>query len=266
MTETVRSNDGTAIAFDRVGEGPALIVVSGALSDRNATATFAPALAEHGFTAVSYDRRGRGESGDTPPFATEREIEDLAAVVVGVGGSASVLGHSSGAVLALDAAQTGIGVERLAVYEPPMTVDDEREPLPGDYLEHLEELIATDRRGEAVAYFLTVGVGIPIEVVDGMREGEMWPYLEALAPTIPNDGRFVHDLMQGKALPQDRWAKVTMPVLVLEGGESPPWIRNAAHALADLLPDARLRTLEGQDHGAADDVLVPEIVAFLRGS
>jgi len=265
MTERARSADGTEIAFDRTGSGPAVVVVGGALSDRHATATFAPALAERGFTVVSYDRRGRGESGDTPPYATDREIEDLAALIGAVGGTASVLGHSSGGTLSLDATATGIGVERLAVYEPPIAVDDTRDPLPDDYVEHLDELVATDRRGEAVAYFLTVGVGVPIEVVDGMREGEGWPSLEAIAHTISYDGRFVVELMKGNPLPADRWSAVTMPVVVLEGSESPSWIRNGARALADLLPDARLRTLEGASHSADDDVLVPELVAFLRG-
>ena len=147
--ETVRSRDGTTIAFDRSGRGPSLIIVNGALSDRRAVPDLASRLADE-LTVIAYDRRGRGDSTDTPPYAVEREIEDLAALVDVAGGSAFVFGHSSGAVLALGAAAAGVPIARLALYEPPLMVDDTRPPIPDDYVSHLDELVAAGRRGEAV--------------------------------------------------------------------------------------------------------------------
>ena len=156
----VRSADGTTITFERSGDGPSLILLGGALSTGQAAGPLASLLAPS-FTTFAYDRRGRGESGDTPPYAVDREIEDLAALIEEAGGEAFVYGHSSGAGLALEAAAYGLSIARLTLYEPPFIVDDSRPPLPSDWVERLDELIAAGRRGEAVEYFLTVGVGIP---------------------------------------------------------------------------------------------------------
>ena len=183
--DTVRSADGTTIAFDRTGDGPPLIIVGGALSDRAAAAPLAEILSGD-FTVVAYDRRGRGNSSDTPPYAVEREVEDLAALLDAVGGSGSVLGHSSGAALAIEAVVRGLPITRLAAYEPPFIVDDSRPALPAGYDEHLDELLAEGRRGDAVAYFMTAGVGLPTAMVDQMRGAPMWPAMEALAHTIPS--------------------------------------------------------------------------------
>ncbi|MFB3739588.1 MAG: alpha/beta fold hydrolase [Candidatus Velamenicoccus archaeovorus] len=259
--ETVRSADGTTIAFERWGRGPALVVVGGALSDRTIVGELAPHLA--GLTVVGYDRRGRGDSGDTAPYAVEREVEDLRAVIDAVAGSAAVFGHSSGAALALEAAAGGLPITKLALYEPPFIVDDTRPPLPDDYLPHLRDLVAAGRRGDAVEYFMTVGPSVPPEVVAQMRSSPTWPALEALAHTIAYDGAVMGDHMAGRPLPRDRWVSVTIPTLVMDGGASPAWARNAVRELAEILPNARRRTLEGQAHGAAPEVLAPVLEDFV---
>jgi pimeloyl-ACP methyl ester carboxylesterase len=259
--EQVRSRDGTSIAFERIGTGPPLILVGGALSDRTAARGLATALSER-LTAVAYDRRGRGDSGDTPPYAVEREIEDLEALIGAVGGRASVFGHSSGGMLSLEAAAAGIAIERLAVYEPPFIVDQTREPMPEDVAARLGDLVEAGRRGDAVAAFMTDGVGLAPEMVEGMRGAPMWPDLEALAHTLVYDMAVMGDTMRGRPLPADRWGSLTMPTLVLDGGVSPEWQRSAARALAEVLPNATARTLEGQGHGAPEDVLAPVLLGF----
>ncbi len=168
----VTSKDGASIAFDRYGEGPPLVLVAGATATRSAEVSLATFLAKH-FSVFAYDRRGRGDSGDVAPYAVEREIEDLASIIAAAGGAAFVFGHSSGAVLALRAAASGLAIPRLAAYEPPFIVDDSRPPLPDDYVGHLNELISDGQSGEAVAYFMTVAVGTPAEYVAQMRDHPM---------------------------------------------------------------------------------------------
>jgi pimeloyl-ACP methyl ester carboxylesterase len=263
--ERTRSADGTAIAFDRSGQGPAIVVVGGALADRSAFASLAARLAPR-FTVIVFDRRGRGDSGDTSPYAVEREVDDLHALIDEAGGFAFVFGHSSGAVIALEAARTLPGrVPKLAVYEPPFVVDDSRVPLPADYVTHLETLVSEGRRGDAVVYFLTAGPGVPAEVVESMRGEEYWPSLEAVAHTLAYDGTVMGDTLSGSPEPLERWASLNVPTLVMAGGASPPWQRAAARALASVLPDARRCTLADQDHGPADDVLAPVLVDFFTG-
>jgi pimeloyl-ACP methyl ester carboxylesterase len=265
---TVTSHDGTIIAFDRSGEGPALIMVSGALSHRamNPPAAQPAAPAPPRFTVYSYDRRGRGESGDTAPYAVEREIEDLAAVIDDAGGSAFVFGHSSGAVLALDAVRLlPTKITKLALYEPPFFVDDSRPALPKDYVVHLDELIATGRRGDAVEYFMTAAVGMPPEAFAPMRNDPTWPALQAVAHTLPYDNAIMGDTMSGSPAPLRRWASITIPTLVMDGGASPTWQRNAVQALVDVLPNAQRRTLEGYAHGVPVEVLMPVLEAFFAG-
>jgi pimeloyl-ACP methyl ester carboxylesterase len=257
----VRSKDGTTIAFDRLGDGPPLILIGGALSDRSAAASVSSGLATS-FSAIAFDRRGRGDSGDTPPYAVEREVEDVEALIDEAGGSAFVFGHSSGAALALVAALRGLPIPRLALYEPPFIVDDSRPPLPPDYVVHVDELVKEGRRGDAVEYFLTVGPMVPAEAVAGMRSSPMWPAFEAMAHTIAYDGAVMADASSGSPEPLTRFADVTIPTLVMDGGASPPWIRATARTLADTLPNSHHRTLEGQDHGPHDEVLVPVLVEF----
>lgn len=260
----VRSSDGTTIAFERTGEGPAVILVGGALSDRSAAAQLTALLAPR-FTVFAYDRRGRGDSGDTAPYAVQREVEDLGALVTEAGGAAFVFGHSSGAALALEAASRGVAISKLALYEPPYIVDGSRSRLPEDYTSHINELISSGRRGEAVEYFMTEGVNVPSEMIERMRRSPMWPALEGLAHTLPYDGMIMGDDMAGKPLSPERWASVTIPALVMDGGASPAWARNAVQATVDALPNAQRRTLEGQTHGAAPEVLAPVLMEFFGG-
>ncbi len=260
----VRSSDGTTIAFERTGEGPAVILVGGALSDRSAAAQLTALLAPR-FTVFAYDRRGRGDSGDTAPYAVQREVEDLGALVREAGGAAFVFGHSSGAALALEAASRGVAISKLALYEPPYIVDGSRSRLPEDYTSHINELISSGRRGEAVEYFMTEGVSVPSEMIERMRRSPMWPALEGLAHTLPYDGMIMGDDMAGKPLSPERWASVTIPALVMDGGASPAWTRNAVQATVDALPNAQRRTLEGQTHGAAPEVLAPVLMEFFGG-
>jgi pimeloyl-ACP methyl ester carboxylesterase len=264
MAETVTSKDDTRIAFDRIGDGPPVLLIGGALSDRTAATELSEALAPD-LTVIAYDRRGRGDSGDTRPYAVEREVDDAAALVEAADGSASVFGHSSGAVLALELARAHPdAIAKLALYEPPFIVDDSRPPLPDDYVEHLDRLVAAGRRGDAVAYFLTLGPGVPEEQVEGMRGQPFWARMESVAHTIAYDGRIMGDTTSGSPEPLERWASGTTPALVMDGGASPPWQRHGVLALAEVLPNVEHRTLEGQTHGAATDVLAPVLVDFFR--
>jgi pimeloyl-ACP methyl ester carboxylesterase len=263
--EVATSKDGTRIAFDRSGDGPPIVLVGGALSDRAAAAELAGRLAPH-LTAIAFDRRGRGGSGDTAPYAVDREVEDIESLILAVGGPAFLLGHSSGAVLALETARTHPElIARLALYEPPFIVDDSRSLLPGDYVTHLEDLVSQGRRGDAVAFLMTRGVGVPAEIVAGMQEQPFWSAFEAMAHTLAYDGTIMGDTMGGSPAPLQRWASVRAPALLMDGGASPDWQRHAVRALAQILPDARHVTLEGQSHGPDSGVLAPVLVDFLVG-
>ncbi|GAA1268432.1 alpha/beta hydrolase [Planotetraspora silvatica] len=262
---TVTSKDGTRIAFERHGEGTPLILVDGASSFR----AFNPLGAQLGdllgasHTVYAYDRRGRGESGDTAPFSVEREIDDLAALIAEAGGTAHVCGFSSGAVLALDAAAAGLPITRLALYEPPFVVDDSRPAVPGDYLERLDASLAEGRRGDALELFFTIPCAFPAEMVAGMKDSPIWAPLEAIAPTLAYDGRFMADTMSGRPLPRDRWSTASVPTLVMYGGATESWIVSGARAIADLLPQADLRDLPDQTHSVTAEALVPALTDFL---
>ena len=262
MTSTVRSKDGTSIAFDRVGTGPAVILVDGALCHRKMgpMGPLAQVLAPH-FTVYTYDRRGRGESGHTEPYAIAREVEDLQAVITAAGGSALVCGVSSGAVLALEAAQRGVSMRKLALYEAPCIVDDTRTPLPEDYLSRLIDMIARNRRGEAVKYFMAA-VQVPKVFVWLMSVLPSWKGLKATAPTLVHDMTLLDGLQRGQPLPAHRWSTVRVPTLVMDGGKSPAWMRNAQRALAAVVPGATTRTLPGQTHMVKATVLGPALVEF----
>ena len=264
----VTSKDGTKIAFEKVGAGPAVIPVNGAIAYRRAFDPTLEQLAEmlgSHFTVCNYDRRGRGESGDTEPFTKEREIEDLQALVEDAGGDAMLVGFSSGGVLSLDAAAVTPGITKLAVYEPPLIVDDSRPPVPADYTEHLTRLAAEGKRDEAVEYFLTRAVGIPVEYIDSMKQDQAtWSRMRDVAHTIAYDAAFVGNVMQGKSLLMDRWVNVTAPVLVVEGSASDTWLHHAADALAKVLPNASRQSLEGQTHAVDPKVLAPVIIEFFK--
>lgn len=258
---TVTSNDGTTIAFDQSGAGPAVILVGGALSDRAAATSVATLLAPR-FTVINYDRRGRGDSGDTQPYAVEREIEDIAALINTVGGSACVFAKSSGAALALEAANRGLPITKLALYEPPFIVDDARKPIPEGYVAHLGELATSGRRGEAVEYFLANAVEVPTEALAHMRQAPMWPAMEAMAHTLAYDGAIMEGNMVGKPFSPGQWAAVTIPTLVMDGGDSPVWMRHTTQAVADILSNARRLTIEGQTHAVDPNLLVPVLIQF----
>jgi pimeloyl-ACP methyl ester carboxylesterase len=262
VVEKVRSKDGTEIAYDRVGDGPALVLVGAAWNDRMSAAPLAQLLASE-FSVYTYDRRGRGDSGNTEPYAVEREIEDLTAVIEGAGDSAYAFGVSSGAALALEATAGGAPISKLAMYEPPYIVDDTRPPIPDDYIEHLDQLVAEGKRNEVVSYFMTAAVGMPAEMAEQMAASPMADAMEPLAHTVAYDGRvMLRGGMSGKPLPARFTQTVTVPTLVMDGGASDAWMRNAARALVALLPDVQYRTLEGQDHAAPPDILAAEIEEF----
>jgi pimeloyl-ACP methyl ester carboxylesterase len=261
---TVTSKDGTTIAFSSTGDGPVIVMVDGAFAHRAINPTMAEVarLLASDFTVYTYDRRGRGESGNTQPFAPAREIEDLDAVIAEGGGTAFVMGGSSGGALVLDAAAKGLPIRRLAVYEAPFIVDDSRPPVPDDYLSKLQTLGAAGRRGEAVEVFFTDAFRLPPEAIAGMRAGPGWGELEKVAPTLAYDAAFMDGTMRGRPLPADRWSSVTIPTLVRDGGASDTFMHTGADALAGLLPNAERRTLEGQTHDVAASVLAPELADF----
>jgi len=263
FAKTVLSRDGTAIAYDRIGGGPPLILVDGALCYRGMgqSGQLAELLAAH-FTVITYDRRGRGESGDTAPYAMEREIEDIDALLSAVGGSAYVWGMSSGAVLALEAASRLSGVRRLALYEAPFIVDDSR-PTTEDDWDRIGEAVAANRRGVALSLFLQT-VGVPSLFIVLMRLSPAWRKLRVIAHTLPDDGVIVRDNQRGRPFTAEQWAAVTVPTLVTDGGKSPQWMRRGNQALARVLSNAEYRTLDGQTHMLRPKAHVPMLVEFLK--
>jgi pimeloyl-ACP methyl ester carboxylesterase len=262
VAEKTTSADGTAIAFDRTGDGPPLTLVGGAFNDRRTPAALVALLAES-FTVYTYDRRGRGDSGDTPPYAVERELEDLEAVIEAAGGAVALHGHSSGAQLALETAARGVSVTKLAMYEPPYFVDRSRATVAEDYLARMERAIAEGRRRDAVKQFMTEAVGMPPEMVEPILNSPICVELEKLAHTLPYDQRIMEPYQRGEPLPAEWTESVTIPALVMDGANSPEWQRNACRALTRVLPDIEYRTLEGQDHAADPASVAPVVERFL---
>ncbi len=259
----VRSQDGTTIAFTRIGEGPPLILVDAALGSRafGAMVKLAPLLAER-FSVYTYDRRGRGASSDSAgPYAVEREVEDLEAVIAEAGGSAFVYGISSGGALALEAAKRISSIRSFAVYEAPFVVDDTYPPMADDYLTELERLVAADRRGDAVKMFLR-RVGVPAFVVALMPLLPVWSKLKGTAHTLPYDIAIVEAHQKGAPLRAEEWASVSAPALVIAGSKSPLWMRNGMEALAGALPAAQHRLLERQTHIVKPAALAPVLVEY----
>lgn len=264
--KTVRSKDGTMIAYDQTGQGPALILVAGAFSYRKfpGLLQLVDLLAPH-FTVINYDRRGRGDSGDTQPYAVEREYEDLQALVDAAGGSASVWGLSSGAVLALKAAANGVNFKKMVLYEPPFWVEPGGHLPPADFGKRLEDFAANDQRAEAIRYFMTKGMGAPGFVVIMMRfMPGVWSRLKAVAHTLHYDAKLVADHSDGKPLNPAQWTSVTLPTLVMYGSKSPASLQAAAKGLANVLPNAQLRVLEGQSHNVSMKVLAPVLIEYFN--
>jgi pimeloyl-ACP methyl ester carboxylesterase len=259
MNRTI-SRDGTAIAYERSGQGPALILVDGALCSRSfgPMPRLAPLLAPH-FAVHVYDRRGRGESGDTPPYAREREVEDIEALIRAAGGSASLLGLSSGAALALEAAAGGLPIQKVVAYEPPYVDDGDRD---GGVLHQreLESRLAAGDRAGAVTYFMRSMVGVPAPFVVMMKlMPSTWRKMKAVAHTLPYDAA----VMSGFKVPAARLARVNVPTLALHGSRTDVRLQKAARAVAAAVPGAQLRSLEGQTHNVAPAVLAPVVVQFL---
>jgi pimeloyl-ACP methyl ester carboxylesterase len=254
--EKVDSRDGTTIAFDRLGEGPPVVLVCGGSVDRMADAAIAQELASD-FTVLNYDRRGRGDSGDTPPYAIEREVEDIEAVIDAAGGSAHLWGSSSGAVLAMIAAASGAPVTKLALWEPPFILDEKARP-PADQVEQYERMIAEDRRGDAAEYFMSKVVGMPPEFVADARTQSWWAAQEAIAHTLAYDARIMGDY----SIPTETAGAVKAPTIVLAGGADMPFMRASAEALADAIPDGEVRFLDGQGHNVDPTVLAPALKEF----
>ncbi len=266
--QSVISRDGTTIAYDMAGRGPAVILVSGAFSYRKypASVQLAELLAQH-FTVYNYDRRGRGDSGDTKPYAVECEIEDIQALIDAAGGSAYVWGLSSGAILALKAAASGLAITKLALQEPPLFVNaNDRQP-PKDFTRHVTALITSDQRDEAVKYFMTKGMGAPGFVIPLMHlMPGAWPKLKAVAHTLPYDAQLLEVYPGGKPLSGQNWQSVTMPTLVMAGSESPAFLRNDAQTLAEALPHARLLVQKGLGHTKqlSPKVIAPVLLEFFE--
>ena len=254
--ERVQSKDGTVIAFDQLGEGAPLVLVAGASVDRSVDAPIADALARH-FTVLNYDRRGRGDSDDTLPYAVEREIEDLDLLLDAAGGSATVVGLSSGAALAAEAAAAGLPIDALVMWEPPFSVDPDGVQAAKEYAEEVTALLAEDRRGDALARFMRL-VGLPEEMIAGMRQSPYWQLGESLAPTLAYDAAVMGD----NTIPAGRYGRIAVPTLVLAGSESPAFLREAAAQAAAAIPGARHDVLTGQDHNVAGDALAEAVAAF----
>jgi len=261
----VLSGDGTGIAYESRGSGPALVIVLGALADRHAASLqrLVDLLAEE-FTVYTYDRRGRGESGDTQPYAVEREIEDIEALIDAAGGRASLYGHSSGGALALlAAAALGSRVRGLAVYDIPYTDDPQGRAAWKEYISRLTGLLADGKKGDAVALFLRI-TGLSEEEIAGIRQAPFWPAMEAAGHTLAYD----HTAILGPeaAIPTDAAAGVTVPSLVLNGGASFPFMRASAERLSTVIPHARLLILEGEAHDVRPEAIAPVLAEFFRGS
>jgi len=280
---TVTSKDGTTIAFEQTGKGPALILVVGAFNDRMTGVPLTELLKQH-FTVYNYDRRGRGDSGDTLPYAVEREIEDLDALIAEAGGSAYVFGYSSGAVLSLMAAASGSAIRKLALYDPPLMVQSSPNSPENQTRSHistsgdqkievsssrthfedqlpseLDQLVKAGRRGDAVELFQTKGVGIPAEVVVGMRNAPFRPMLEKMAHTLV----YEMTILGNGVLASDLAASIAIPLLVMVGSESPSFMHDSAKALAKDAKQGQYRLLEGQTHDIVPAAVAPVVEAFL---
>jgi pimeloyl-ACP methyl ester carboxylesterase len=266
MPGTVRSSDEVPIAFERTGDGPPLIIVDGAIAYREVgpSGKLARELS-HRFTVYRYDRRGRGQSGDTSTYSIGREIDDIQALIERAGAPASLVGLSSGAVLALDAANQGLAVTKVVAYEAPFIVDASRTPAPTDYRQQLERLLGNNRPGDAVKLFMGF-VGLPRVLIATMPLFPAWKKLKAAAPTLVYDATIMEGTQAGRPLPTDRWAAAQLPVLVADGAKSPAWLHRASDAAAAILPIATRRGIDGANHMAQAGRVAPVVASFLADS
>jgi pimeloyl-ACP methyl ester carboxylesterase len=250
MTDFVKSADGTSIAYDVAGSGPALVLTGGAFNTRHSPGELVGLLAPH-FSVYTWDRRGRGDSGNTLPYAIDRETEDLDAVIAAAGGTALCYGHSSGAILILEAAIRGAAISRIAIYEPPYVPDN---------VAAMEGVQPALDAGDPSLAALTFVKGTGAENTDGLTQSPWWPSMVAIAGTLPYDLALSGD----GVVPTDRLAGIHVPVLVMDGGASPAWAANAATAIAAAVPDGRRVTVTGQDHNVSPGSLAPILIDFLE--
>jgi pimeloyl-ACP methyl ester carboxylesterase len=264
--QKVISKDGTLIAFDQTGQGQPVITVTGAFGHREFPGSLElAALLSPDFTVINYDRRGRGDSGDTQPYAVAREIEDIEALIDHVGGSAFLFGASSGAILALEAANHfAHKVKKLALYDPPFIINNSRPPLSDDFVEQMSRAIAENRRGDAIDIIMTQALQIPPEHLAPMRDDPMWPDMIKVAHTLVYDGLIQRDFMAGKPLPRDRWTAVDCPTLVMNGENSEPFFQDGGQSLVEILSNAQHRALENQGHNVSMQALAPVLKEFFK--
>lgn len=265
-TQFATSADGTKIAYETIGSGPAIVLVDGAMCDRSMghARALSAELADH-FTVYAYDRRGRGESGPgTNPYHADREIEDLDAMIEAAGGSAHVFAASSGAHLSLLAAARGTKINKLVAYEAPYVVDDSRTPNAADLPQQVQRMLAEGRNGDAVKAFLRA-VGLPGPMIALMRFMPAWKQMCALATTVPNDLSMVVPFQQGRPIPADLRTGVEQDTLVIAGGKSPQWLTSAQAAVVAELPHGQLITLPGQTHMIKASVTAPVVVEHCLG-
>jgi pimeloyl-ACP methyl ester carboxylesterase len=258
----VTSRDGTRIAYESMGSGPAIVLVDGALCYRGS----GPALPlaeelKDRFTVYVYDRRGRGESGDAQPYAVEREVEDLQAVIAAAGGTVMLYGISSGGALALETANKTAGVTRLFVYEAPFITDDSRHLAPG-YAEKMGALVRSGNNAGALKHFMRTGVNVPAFAVFMMQFMPFWKKLKQIAPTLIYDTALTAPLQASRPIPLGLWANLRQPAMIVGGTKSDTWMRNAQKAIAAALPNARHRELEGENHMVKPTSIAPMIKEF----
>lgn len=256
MVQTVQSADGTTIAYEQTGSGAPLIVIGGALNNRQSAAPLVPLLAG-AFAVMTYDRRGRGESTDTPPYAVEREIEDLRALADAAGGPVHLYGHSSGAILSLEAAAAGVPVGKIAAYEPPYFTGGGTDERWQDFVDKVRTLAEGGHGDKAVEEFIR-HTGADFD--PGMKQTPWWPALVGLAPTLPYDLTLTADAV----VPAERFSGISAPVLAIYGGASPAWAGASAAAVASSVRDGRQHIIEDQDHGVAPEAVAPVLLDFFR--
>src|SRR5690554_1770740 len=265
MTEFTTSKDGTKIAYSKTGKGKSLVLVDGAFCHRKFGANEKlPQYLEANFTVYSYDRRGRSESENTLPYSPQKEYDDLQAVINEAGGNAYVYGISSGAALALEAANAVIKMEKLALYEAPYITDNSRSPLPENYLQTLKKFAEQGENGKAVKYFMRTGIGLPSFVVWIMQLMPAWKQMKQLAHTLPYDTEILGDTGSGKPLSKEKWSNVNIPTLVISGSKSAKWSQNSMQHLATILPNARHHSLKGQSHIVNPKILAKELIQFFN--
>lgn len=263
----VISKDNTTISFDKAGNGPTVILVAAALSDRSDTTKLASHLAKH-FTVINYDRRGRGESGDNQSYAVEREVEDIETLINEFDGAVHIFGSSSGAVLALEAANRLKGkIKKLILYEPPFIVDDSHPSVPKDLVKQITELLAKDRRNDVIKLFFSKTMNIPAIGIFMMRVMPGWSKMQKMAHTTLYDLAIMEGTQDGKPLPTKRWESVNLPTLVLTGEKSEKFFHSGAQALVKILPNAQHKILQGQHHGSvvmAPKAFANELIEFYK--